>query len=472
MMRKVYFFSPFLSAGVSAFDNASVCSNLKEAFIFNLYLRAAFCAFGKFNRCIDVNVFIFSACRTLPFGNAKWHFFVKEIRIRNMAPVSVRNVIFGIYCDFFLSFEHHAASWTLFAVCKTFFSACCSFSFYLFRLMTESRTLCIRLRADFAAGAYKLILCRRRAGCRLLQYFGILVRMSLCGLRRAASYALAVGAVCVSESGNADCILRVASVSCACVCHYALWRTCRLSCNIARAEIVAECGAVLKCLRSDLAACAWEVINCGVCTVRRRFTVFISYVFLVEQVRVCGRGFHRAANALTVGIIDVLRLAAYLITTDTFVPVMSSVKRPGCFPCVNMRSKFICVYDIVCINHHVIFCAQRLNNCLDILFKTPVVGVLFVIHIGILLYDAFRKQFTDSCLRGRFHVGRQRNGIVSVRKEPLLLRAVTMKINVISFFGENEQVCGIFVSEDYIRQHFGYEVFRLNLRIRFIRFLY
>ena len=88
--------------------------------------------------------------------------------------------------------------------------------------MTESRALCIRLRADFAAGAYKLILCRRRAGCRLLQYFGILVRMSLCGLRRAASYALAVGAVCVSESGNTDCILRVASVSCACVCHYAL----------------------------------------------------------------------------------------------------------------------------------------------------------------------------------------------------------------------------------------------------------
>ena len=71
LMRKECFFSPFLSAGVSTFDNASVFSNLKEAFIFNLYLRVAFCAFGKFNRCIDIKVFLSSACRTLPFGNAK-----------------------------------------------------------------------------------------------------------------------------------------------------------------------------------------------------------------------------------------------------------------------------------------------------------------------------------------------------------------------------------------------------------------
>ena len=112
--------------------------------------------------------------------------------------------------------------------------------------MAERRALCIRLRADFAAGAFKLILCRIYACCRLLQYFGILVRMSLCGLRR-------------------------------------------------------------------------------------------------------------ASNALTVGIIDVLRLAAYLITTDTFVPVMSSVKRPGCFPRVNMCNEKIVVYKVVCINHHVIF---------------------------------------------------------------------------------------------------------------------
>ena len=235
---------------------------------------------------------------------------------------------------------------------------------------------------------------------------------------------------------------------------------------------MSECGTVLKCLRSDIAACAREVINCGVCTVRRGFKVFVRYVFINILVLVRGRGFHRAANALAVGIINVLRLAGYLIASGALMPMVSSVKHPSRFPCVNMRSKFICVYDIVCINHHIIFCAQRLNNCLDILFKTPVVGVLFVIHIGILLYDAFRKQFYDSRLHGLFHVGRQRNGIVSVRKESLLLCAVTMKINVISFFGENEQVCGIFVSEDYIRQHFGYEVFRLNLRIRFIRFLY
>ena len=177
-----------------------------------------------------------------------------------------------------------------------------------------------------------------------------------------------------------------------------------------------------------------------------------------------------AIFALSVVTEYVLCLAGYLIASGALVPMVSFVKHPSRFPCVNMRSKFICVYDIVCINHHVIFCAQRLNNCLDILFKTPVVGVLFVIYIGIPLYDAFLKQFIDSRLRGRFNVGLQRKGIVSVCKKFLLLCTVTIKINVISFFGENEQVCGIFVSEDYIRQHFRHEVFRLSLCFCFVCF--